>query len=149
MDPYADSRYTYRAPRDWKHPSNRIVSQRRGSDTEYDVRSPRQSYPDARPKPSYYGRDFHSVEQGMSSSFTGPAHPFENPSVWEKRPNPYVGNVKEDYDYYKYNRPQERDRASTRYSSAERAGIQPHQTTREYQVHLRDLASENLCRANE
>lgn len=149
MDPYADSRYTYRAPRDWKHPSNRIVSQRRGSDTEYDVRSPRQSYPEARPKPSYYGRDFHSVEQGMSSSFTGPAHPFENPSVWEKRPNPWVGNAEEDYRYYKYDRQGKRDDASTSYSSLKHAGRQPHQTIRDYQAELGELASTAMLRANE
>lgn len=149
MDTYGGRTYEYRAPRDWDDPSGRVVSQRRGSDTEYDVRTPRQHHPDARPKPSYYGRDFQSVEQGISSSYTGPRHPFENPSVWEKRPDPYTSTVKKDYEYYKYDRVPARNVASTSYSSAKRAGRQPPQTNSDYHAKLRDLSSEVMLRANE
>ena len=149
MDSYRGSPYENRTPHDWNDPSAQIAVERRASDTEYDVRSPGQYYHKIRPTPSYYAQDFQSVEQGRSSSFTGSAHRFENPNIWENRPQPYPGEAQRDYDYYKYDRQKAREIAKKSCYSVKKAGIQPQQSDCDHGEQLRDLATELILRANE
>lgn len=84
---------------DW---SKRAITDRRGSDENYDVRHPRNSHVDVRPQPSYYGPNFLDSEKGLSSSLAyGDIREPKMPDPYVKRPQPYPPRVQRDYDRYK------------------------------------------------
>ena len=82
--------------------TQRAISNRRGSDADYDPREPRRSHVDARPEPSYYGPNFQNVQRGLSSSiaYGDIQHP-PVPDPYVKRPNPWPREVVDDYLHYK------------------------------------------------
>ncbi|RHZ58017.1 uncharacterized protein CDV56_107801 [Aspergillus thermomutatus] len=85
---------------DWN--KERVILDRRGSDGEYDIRSPGDSHRNARPQPSYYGPNFSDVEKRRSSSlaYGDIRHPV-TPDRYGKRPQPYPPHVAKEYDEYK------------------------------------------------
>ncbi|OOF95318.1 hypothetical protein ASPCADRAFT_207795 [Aspergillus carbonarius ITEM 5010] len=83
-------------------PNKKVISGRRGSDADYDIRSPQSSHVGVRPDPSYYGPNFLNSEQGRSSSFTyGDLKEPTMPDPYVKRPQPYPPEIERQYESYK------------------------------------------------
>ncbi|PYI05511.1 hypothetical protein BO78DRAFT_145049 [Aspergillus sclerotiicarbonarius CBS 121057] len=95
-------------------PNKRVISDRRGSDADYDIRSPQSSHVGVQPPPSYYGPNFVNSGQGRSSSFTyGDIKEPKIPDPYVKRPQPYPPSVEAEYYAYKTN--------ETQYTAAKKA----------------------------
>lgn len=83
-------------------PKKTVISGRRGSDANYDIRTPSSSHVNVRPSPSYYGRNFQNSAQGRSSSFAyGDIKEPKLPDPWVKAPQPYPERVQKEYLAYK------------------------------------------------
>ncbi|PYH39713.1 uncharacterized protein BO87DRAFT_454533 [Aspergillus neoniger CBS 115656] len=83
-------------------PKKTVISGRRGSDANYDIRTPASSHVNVRPSPSYYGRNFQNSAQGRSSSFAyGDIKEPKLPDPWVKVPQPYPERVEKEYLAYK------------------------------------------------
>ncbi|RDW79161.1 uncharacterized protein DSM5745_06013 [Aspergillus mulundensis] len=78
----------------------KVIIDRRGTDSAYDPRRPRDSHPDSRPKPSPYAPNFKEAGQGRSQTFATIIKP-EIPVPYVKNPQPYEGESLRDYRYYK------------------------------------------------
>ncbi|RDH33301.1 hypothetical protein BDQ94DRAFT_170464 [Aspergillus welwitschiae] len=83
-------------------PKKTVISGRRGSDANYDIRTPASSHVNIRPSPSYYGHNFQNSAQGRSSSFAyGDIKEPKLPDPWVKAPQPYPEHVEKEYTAYK------------------------------------------------